>query len=557
MKAVTNKILDLEIPNELKEKLHYLIEEDREHVHYVFYSKPNLNFEKPTITIITEGWTVKKLIDESWIKAGSSKYEVHVHLLDISNLLLHEDISSKIFLHLNCNTMQLVYIDYLCDNYEYHSYYKFECRKKYLKQTIRWFERTQAIYENIIENYIEMSYRNNNDVVVSLLLFQEFFKDLLFDFRTIFCPIPHSLEISNKEVLIYMLSHCSAFNAIKEAIPMDFFVKILEYKVEESSLIFNEESFSVLLKNVKLFKDALFVDFQDAYIKDYKKLMKQVEIFEIETEAIRNFKTEDDILKEKAKSLLKKCLNTKSVYLISQKSYNITSVHSDMKHETGTHYFLFVLAHFVSFDKIREVTKRITKETDGRVKVTIISQKATSWKVHVPLFHEFYEKYCKYNIWYGSSMNLDYDLFDLASPEKTKVHFWKNCSELINDSLFSFNSLSEGEIKEVHFILYRHALHHTLLAIIYSKLNMVPNIQSTSYLWEIVEWCYPQFYQENIITTVTKKLLFDHYDFEKSYPKEKKSTFDFSHEDLTATLNFCKTTYTFAKNKFSKIRISN
>ncbi|KUF44548.1 hypothetical protein AS361_15975 [Myroides marinus] len=102
---------------------------------------------------------------------------------------------------------------------------------------------------------------------------------------------------------------------------------------------------------------------------------------------------------------------------------------------------------------------------------------------------------------------------------------------------------------EAQTMLYHFVIQQSLVLLIYKKLDLIPNIIELSYLWDLIQWCYPSVYKDINDLPAVKRILFNKDCFVKSYPKSNDYIINCTLEDIKELDSFCDMIYSFAKEE--------
>lgn len=240
--------------------------------------------------------------------------------------------------------------------------------------------------------------------------------------------------------------------------------------------------------------------------------------------------------RNKTKKVLKKYHNPLSVYLIACKKTGVS--------ESSLHYFCIALVQKISYSTVLLIKSDIRKATKGNVQITILLQKKTNWHKQIPLFHSFYKEwFTQDNLWFGKHSEINFEELELKPTIQTKIEYWEACSKSLKNMLYLDEISLTSNKKEMHLILYKQFLTQSFLAIIYSELNIIPHILNLKYLWDILEWCYPEIHQKINNNPFLKEILFKEIEILVQYPKPQNYVFNFSEEEMSEVSIFCKEVY--------------
>ncbi|EHO07931.1 hypothetical protein [Myroides odoratimimus] len=558
MTSIKNHISSLSIPCALKENLQKLTIDENYAFYFIFYSESNL-LTLPTITIAGSGNVFEELINQDWVIHSVDLYNVIINLLDIDALIEYQLNSQKMYSHLNCQLDQLVFQA----EEDHDGYLGLHFMKKtgnaYLEKTRKWLETRSKNHLNKLDEYITNIGDRDSNYVIIVNALKQLLKEVLIDFTTIFFP-PSLLQMpSEEEVLNFLLKHSKILEKYdwpqidtvrkyrfqKSNPPIQHLLYIINFDKQEEEN--NKYEITLLIDIIRVFISVFSTTLLYQYKEEYKKRTKQLKIYNIREEAKASVESWEETLENQVKETLKTFYRPKSVFLLSKKYFNIPL--TDLNYERGIQLFIVVLTHKRTYQEIRQFNNAIAKKTKGRVKVTVLLQKESDWVKNLPEFFEFYKKYfTDQNLFYGNSFYINYKT-ERYFIDNNKKQYNKECLESINLAYLNIKENSNAIFCEAQTMLYHFVIQQSLVLLIYKKLDLIPNIIELSYLWDLIQWCYPSVYKDINDLPAVKRILFNKDCFVKSYPKSNDYIINCTLEDIKELDSFCDMIYSFAKEE--------
>ncbi|MGL5277247.1 hypothetical protein [Myroides sp.] len=556
MTNIKNCISSLRISGALKEKLEELTVDENEAFYFIFYSESNL-LTLPTITIVGYGDVFQELMTQDWVIKSIEFYGVIVNLLNVYDLFEYQRNSQKIYRHLNCQLDQLVFQANEDHDGNLEIHFNERKEKNYFKKTKKWFKTRERNHLNTLNHYIANIENNENNYAIIVNGLQQLLKEIISDFQTIFFPPFFVQKLSHTEILTFVLNYCKSLevywpktNIVRDVYfedttpPAVHFHYILGFDLLQQK---NEYEATLLIEIVRALIRAFSITLFNHYVEEYIERVKQLEIYTIKEEAKASVESWEDSLETKVREALNVIYNPKSVFLLSKKYFNISL--SELKHEKGLHFFIIVLTNKMTYQYIKELSNMLRKETNGRVKVTVLLQKKSNWTRHIPLFPTFYKTYFqREKLFEGHMLYIDYDKIVLPIIDN-KSQYNQECLRLLENIDISLKQNFEKQFCETQAMHYHFVLQQSLILLIYNKLDFIPNIIGLKYLWDLIQWCYPTVYKDLEDISVVKRVLFDNDSFVKSYPKQNDYISNCTIEDIKELDTFCGMIYTLTKEE--------
>lgn len=559
MIAIKNIISNSSIHRDLKNLLNTLLSDNDNCIYYVFYANAGL-LSLPIITVIGEGQIVDTLIKEDWVVNSIETYKTFINVIEIDQLFVDKNAPHNIYYNLNCQLDQLVFYNDMAYD-EGVEYFQINGTKNFLKETKKWFEAKCTNYDNILHRYIGKIDSENQNSTFQLNGLQQLLKEVIADFQVVFCPMQGFLKsYSESEVLEVILTYYKSgtvylsnddvlnFHIYRESpLPLEHFLYLLDFK---STGIGKKYDVSLLVESLCSLIKSLSVHLHIKYVKEFRERIGTLDIFTIKEEAKASVESWEDILEKQVKTELKTIYNPQAVFLLSKRYFNISL--PDLKYEKGIQLFLVVLTHKTTYESVKHFSSTIGKQTNGRVKVTVILQKKSNWTRHIPMFYEFYKKYfVSNNLYLGIRFSIDYTKVEKLTLDN-KEQYIRDCVKLLDKTYVSIKQNIEEHFCETQAMLYHYILQQSLILLIYNKLSFIPNIIELRYLWNMIQWFYPSVYKDLDEITITKQILFNTDSFVKSYPKQNDYISNCTVEDIKELDTFCGMIYTLTKEELKK-----
>ncbi|MCC9043308.1 hypothetical protein LNQ81_11560 [Myroides sp. M-43] len=567
MSSTKNLISSSSIHKDVKDNLSEFISNQDNWIYYVFHAQANI-LNLPTITIIGEGKVMDELINQDWVNNSIELYNIIINVIEMDQIIVNKKTPHNIYYNLNCQWDQLIF--YNDDFYDEEiAYFQNNGEKKFLKKTRRWLKQKEEAYTKSLVSYTNNEEKDSANFVFTLKRLQQLLEEIITDFKVIFHPMEGFLKsYTTEQVLSFLVAHSNTvknkfdrdttilsidfYDLTKSPLSIKYLLSILNY--QSSTIEEDIYDIKLLINNLGLFAEALSTDFNSDYSDIFKQRVKQLETHIIIEKAKTSVESWEDILENQVKEALKTFYKPKSVFLLSKKYFNIPL--TDLKYEKGIHLFIVVLTQKRNYQEIRQFSNLITKQTSGKVKVSVLLQKANNWTRNIPEFLEFYEKhFTNVNLFYGNSIYISYDKDeDIIAYNKNR--YTQECFESLNRAYLNIKENSDERFCEAQAMLYHFVIQQSLLLLVYKKLDLIPNIINLSYLWDLIQWCYPSIYKDISDLPTVRKVLFNKDCFIKYYPKPNEFIVDCTLEDIKELDSFCDMIYSFTKEELKDSSLS-
>lgn len=549
MKSIINKLESLKISSELKHKLEELIE--KKLVGYIFYSKENL-LNHPIITLcFYDTIKLNNIRRSKWITKGINHYQINIYCLCIKDFYQSDSFQNIIYSTLNCQKEDLVYGSLMDSEPLLNLHQDKQKEMDFEKFVTKWFTKHYKRNSKFLKSLKKELKANLIDEKSAILGIKQVIQDTK---ERIQPMLSGSIQCSTTSFLNFVLNHCSAVQDVFKE-DFDFYTRDIillfrdELKTKKNSehIEFKErQPPRYFLIIVQLFLKAMYIQIPQRILSKYKLMVnKQILLSLDNPEQITKIHGE---LEDRTRKALEKYKKVESFYLIGRKAHDQILLNSEDPTSHKLYLLLLASVETLHINEEGNIRQYISAHTEDLVDVTVILIKKSNWHLHIPVYHYFFKQnLTEDKLWIGAPLiaeNPDLETFPIS---ELKLKFWSECKAMVKPIVKRFSYQIEGCQSDADVIFYKYALQQLSMAILFAKMDFMPQAHTTSYLWRLIHWYAPELGLVIDCNKEIKEILFENYTCLRNYPNIKYPTVKYTEEQWSQVYYFIYRLYGFAK----------
>ncbi|SFJ53038.1 hypothetical protein [Myroides guanonis] len=515
MKANENRISKVRGSLAFREILQNLVNEGK--IIHIFQSNKNLLSHNTLTLFVKNPQVLHEIKYASWVLNSISENSLHIHLFEFNEFIHKNSFQNKVYSSINCQSLHHIYGNKEeCSTMFITDFSKGNLRK-HCKGTSSWFT-TEHLRHYRFLNHIKKEFEEQlidfDSVMLSL-------KQLLHEAKTRIQPffMPNK-EMSTQEFISFTFAYCTPIKEVysgedesallNSIVNFDKFIDIL---VDENGVpIDTYHLIAITRKYVK----ALYLFINQEYIKRFRETMLNSELEILRASSSVEFI--NDELERTTKSLLEKRPELNQLFFVARKDISFTDPHNN-RIETHLHLLLIGIVDTLSITTEASIRTQIKVATQGKVNITLILLKST-WQKHDSTYHSFFKSHLRLEKqWLGKPHDFKFDNIETVPLQELKSRYWQECDSIIKPIFNRNNHLSELNRSEADIILFKYIVQQLTLAILFFKMDFIPQVYSSKYTWRLLEWYAPEIHQKLENSSNKLSILFEANNFTRNFPK--------------------------------------
>lgn len=549
MKSIINNLSNLKISNELRHELEDLIEKNL--VGFIFYSQKNL-LNHPIITLcFYDADELNNIRRSKWITKGINHYQVNIYCLCIKYFYQSDSFQNIMYSTLNCQKENLVYGS-LHDSEPLFSLHQSKQKENDFESFIsKWFAKHYKRHTKFLKSLKKELKANHIDEQSAMLGIKQVIQDTKERVQPI---LSGSIQCSTASFLNFVFSHCST---VQDVFKQDF-----DFYARDMTSLFREELkpkknaeqiepyekplVGYLLNIAQDFLEAMYVEIPHRILTKYKLMVNKQKLLSLNNpKQITEIQEE---LEERTRKILLKYKKVESFYLIKKRTNDQVLLNSHDSTSHKLHLLLLASIETLHINEEGNIRQYVSFHTEDLVDVTVILIKKSNWYLHIPVYDTFFKQnLTKEKLWIGEPLiaeNPDLETFPLS---ELKLKFWTECKSMLKSIVKRLSYQIEGCQSDADVIFYKYTLQQLLMAILFAKMDFMPQVHTTSYLWRLIQWYAPELSLVIDCNKVIKEMLFDNYTCLRNYPNIKYPTVKYTEEQWSKVYYFIGKLYDFTK----------
>ncbi|MBB1139032.1 MULTISPECIES: hypothetical protein [Myroides] len=549
MKSIINKLASLKISSELRHELEELIE--KKLVGYIFYSKENL-LNHPIFTLcFYDTVELNNIRRSKWITKGINHYQVNIYCLCIKDFYQSDSFQNIMYSTLNCQKEDLVYGSLLDSEPLFNLHRSKQEEIDFEKFVSKWFIKLYKRNNKFLKSLKKELKANLIDEQSAMLGIKQVIQDTKERVQPI---LSASIQCSTASFLNFVFSHCSTVQ--------DIFKEDFDFYARDMTSLFREELkpkknaehtapeqqplVGYLLNIAQDFLEAMYVEIPQRILSKYKLMVNKQKLLSLNNpKQITEIQEE---LEERTRKALEKYKKVDSFYLISRKTHDQILLTSEDPTPHKLHLLLLASIETLHINEEGNIRQYVNAYTEDLVDVTVILIKKSNWHLHIPVYHSFFKQnITEDKLWIGAPLiaeNPDLETFPVS---ELKLKFWSECKSMVKPIVKKLSYQIEGCQSDADVIFYKYALQQLSMAILFAKMDFMPQIHTTNYLWRLIQWYAPELGLVIDCSKEIKEMLFENYTCLRNYPNIKYPTVKYTEEQWSKVYYFIGRLYSFAK----------
>ncbi|MEK6485753.1 hypothetical protein [Myroides odoratimimus] len=549
MKSIINNLSSLKLSSELRHELEDLIE--KKLVGFIFYSQKNL-LNHPIITLcFYDADKLNNIRRSKWITKGINHYQVNIYCLCIKDFYQSDSFQNIMYSTLNCQKENLVY-GCLHDSEPLFNLHQSKQKKNDFESFVsKWFVKHYKRNTKFLKSLKKELKANHIDEQSAMLGIKQVIQDTKERVQPI---LSGSIQCSTASFLNFVFSHCSTVQ--------DIFKEDFDFYARDMTSLFREELkpkknaeqiepyekplVGYLLNIAQDFLEAMYVEIPHRILTKYKLMVNKQKLLSLNNpKQITKIQEE---LEDRTRKILLKYKKVESFYLIKRRTNDQVLLNSDDSTSHKLHLLLLASIETLHINEEGNIRQYVSFHTEDLVDVTVILIKKSNWYLHIPVYHSFFKQnLTKEKLWIGEPLiaeNPDLETFPLS---ELKLKFWVECKSMLKPIVKRLNYQIEGCQSDADVIFYKYTLQQLLMAILFAKMDYMPQVHTTSYLWRLIQWHAPELGLVIDCNKEIKEMLFENYTCLRNYPNIKYPTVKYTEEQWNRVYYFIGKLYEFAK----------
>lgn len=549
MKAIENKISKVRGSLAFRELLQNLVEEGK--ITHIFQSNKNLLSHNTLTLLINNKESYNEIKYASWVLNSITESGLHIHILDFQEFIHKNSFQNKVYSSINCQALHHIYGNKdECNSIFITDFSKSNLRK-HCKGTSSWFTTEHLRHYRFlkhIKNEFETQLIDFDSVMLSL-------KQLLHEAKTRIQPfLMPNKEMSTQEFISFTFSYCTpvkeVYNGEDDSILLNSIVnfdKLQDILVDDNGVpIDTYHLIDITRKYIK----TLYLFINQEYIKRFRETMLNSEL-EI-LRASSSVESIHDELERTTKSILEKSPELNQLFFVARKDISFSDLDNN-RIETHLHLLLIGIVNTLSITTEASIRAQIKVATQGKVNVTLILLKST-WQKRDPTYHSFFKSHLRLEKqWKGEPLDFKFDNIEILSSEELKWRYWQECDSIIKPIFNRNNHLSDLNRSEADIILFKYIVQQLSLAILFFKMNFIPQVYSSKYTWRLLGWYAPEIHQKLEHRSDKLLVLFEANNFTRNFPKLNYPTEKTNKANWKEIYLFSKALYDYANTCYQTI----
>ncbi|EHO07738.1 MULTISPECIES: HMG-box domain-containing protein [Myroides] len=549
MKSIINKLASLKISSELRHELEELIE--KKLVGYIFYSKENL-LNHPIVTLcFYDTIELNNIRRSKWITKGINHYQVNIYCLCIKDFYQSDSFQNIMYSTLNCQKEDLVYGSLLDSEPLFNLHRSKQEEIDFEKFVSKWFIKLYKRNNKFLKSLKKELKANLIDEQSAMLGIKQVIQDTKERVQPI---LSGSIQCSTASFLNFVFSHCSTVQ--------DIFKENFDFYARDMTSLFREELkpkkgsehtepkekplVGYLLNIAQDFLEAMYVEIPQRILSKYKLMVNKQKLLSLNNpKQITEIQEE---LEERTRKALEKYKKVESFYLISRKTHDQILLNYENPTSHKLHLLLLASIETLHINEEGNIRQYVTAHTDDLVDVTVILIKKSNWHLHIPVYHSFFKQnITEDKLWIGAPLiaeNPDLETFPIS---ELKLKFWSECKAMVKPIVKRLSYQIEGCQSDADIIFYKYTLQQLSMAILFAKMDFMPQVHTTSYLWRLIQWYAPELGLVIDCNKQIKEMLFENYTCLRNYPNIKYPTVKYTEEQWNKVYYFIIRLYNFTK----------
>lgn len=549
MKSIINNLSSLKISSELRHELEDLIEKNL--VGFIFYSQKNL-LNHPIITLcFYDTVELNNIRRSKWITKGINHYQVNIYCLCIKDFYQSDSFQNIMYSTLNCQKENLVYGS-LHDSEPLFSLHQSKQKENDFESFVsKWFAKHYKRNTKFLKSLKKELKANHIDEQSAMLGIKQVIQDTKERVQPI---LSGSIQCSTASFLNFVFSHCST---VQDVFKQDFdfytrdMVSLFREELKPKKIAEQIESkeqplVGYLLIIAQGFLKAMYVEIPNRILTKYKLMVNRQKLLSLNNpKQITEIQEE---LEERTRKILLKYKKVESFYLIKRRTNDQVLLNSDDSTSHKLHLLLLASIETLHINEEGNIRQYVSFHTEDLVDVTVILIKKSNWYLHIPVYHSFFKRnITEDKLWIGKPLiaeNPDLETFPLS---ELKLKFWVECKSMLKPIVKRLSYQIEGCQSDADVIFYKYALQQLSMAILFAKMDYMPQVHTTSYLWRLIQWYAPELGLVIDCNKEIKEMLFENYTCLRNYPNIKYPTVKYTEEQWNRVYYFICKLYEFAK----------
>ncbi|MEC4028953.1 hypothetical protein [Myroides odoratimimus] len=549
MKSIINNLESLKLSSELKHELEELIK--KKLVGFIFYSQNNL-LNHPIITLcfydIDELNNIRKC---KWITKGINHYQVNIYCLCIKDFYQSDSFQNIMYSTLNFQKENLTYGSLLDAEPLFSLHQSKHKENDFEKYISKWFTKhykRNTKFLKSLKKELKTNLINEQSAMLGI-------KQVIQDTKERVQPIlSGSIQCNNASFLNFVFSQCYPVQDIFEE-DFDFYAEdmvslfreeLKPKKITEQTEPKKQLTIGYLLTIAQYFLEAMYVEIPHRILSKYRHIVNKQKLLSLDNpEQITEIQ---EVLEERTRKALEKYKKVKSFYLIKRRANEQILLSSEAPTPHKLHLLLIASVETLHINEEGNIRQYVSFHTEDLVDVTTILIKKSNWHLHIPVYHSFFRtNLTEHKLWIGAPLiaeNPDLETFPLS---ELKLKFWTECKVMVKPIVKRLSYQIKDCQSDADVILYKYTLQQLAMAILFAKMDYMPQVHTVSYLWRLIQWYAPEL---NLVIDCDKEIremLFDNYTSLRNYPSIKFPTVKYTEEQWSRVYYFICKIYEFAK----------